>query len=181
MQRRVSNVGDGAGASQAAPGGERCSTRHGHQLAPLRGQSGDAYRFRITATDRALNSASIVTEPVLVPVDDRDRRLLRLSRGWKRTRTRAAWGSSIVRANGAGATAHEFNGTRIALVGRRLPRAGRFRVTIDGRTRTLRARGRSGHRSVLWVSSKFASGAHTLRLRSLGGGPVELDAVVPSP
>jgi hypothetical protein len=74
-----------------------------------------------------------------------------------------------------------FNGTQIALIGRRLAKGGRLRVTIDGRSRTLRVRGRSGHRSVLWVSSKFASGAHTLRLRSLGGGPVELDAVAPSP
>jgi hypothetical protein len=178
----VSNVGDGAGASQAEPEWRTLLDKAPTNSLHFRGQSGDAYRFRITATDRALNSASIVTEPVLLPVDDRDRRLLRLSRGWKRTRASAAWGGSIVRAKGAGATARmRFNGTRIALIGRRLPKGGRLRVTIDGRTRTLRARGRSALRSVLWVSSKFASGTHTLRLRSLGGGPVELDAVAPSP
>jgi hypothetical protein len=178
----VSTVGDGAGASQAAPEWRTLLDKAPTNSLHFRGRSGDAYRFRITATDRALNSASIVTEPVLVPVDDRDRRLLRLSRGWKRTRTRAAWGGSIVRAKGPAATARmRFNGTRMALIGRRLPKGGRLRVTIDGRTRTLRTRGRSGHRSVLWVSSKFASGTHTLRLRSLGGGPVELDAVAPSP
>jgi hypothetical protein len=34
---------------------------------------------------------------------------------------------------------------------------------------------------VLWVSPRLAAGSHLLRLRSLGGGPVEVDAVAPSP
>jgi hypothetical protein len=178
----VSKANDGAGASQAEPEWKTLLDKAPTNSLHFRGESGDAYRFRITATDRALNSASIVTDPVLIPVDDRDRRLLRLSRGWKRSRVSNAWGGSVVRAKGPGATARmAFNGTRVALIGRRLAKGGRLRVTIDGRSRTLRVRGRSGHRSVLWVSSKFAAGAHTLRLRSLGGGPVELDAVAPSP
>jgi hypothetical protein len=178
----VSTVSDGAGASQAEPEWKTLLDKAPTNSLHFRGESGDAYRFRITATDRALNSASIVTDPVLIPVDDRDRRLLHLSRAWKRTRATGAWGGSIVRAKGSGATARmRFNGTRVALIGRRLPKGGRLRVAVDGRSRNLRVRGRSGHRSVLWVSSKFASGAHTLRVRSLGGGPVELDAVAPSP
>jgi hypothetical protein len=178
----VSKVSDGARASQAGPEWERLLDKATTNSLHFRGESGDAYRFRITATDRALNSASIVTDPVLIPVDDRDRRLLHLSRAWKRTRATGAWGGSVVRAKRSGATARmRFNGTRVALIGRRLPKGGRLRVAVDGRSRNLRVRGRSGHRRVLWVSSRFASGAHTLRLRSLGGGPVELDAVAPSP
>jgi hypothetical protein len=177
----VSEVHDGAGASQAAQWRtllDKAPTNSLH----FRAESGDAYRFRITATDRALNSATVVTDPVLIPVDDRDRKLLRLSRGWTRTRVSDAWGGTVVRAREAGATGRmRFRGRQIALIGRRLPKGGRLRVTIDGRSRTLRVRGRSAHRSVLWVSSRFAPGAHTLRLRSLGGGPVELDAVTPSP
>jgi hypothetical protein len=177
----VSEVHDGAGASQA-PEWRTLLDKAPTNSLHFRGESGDAYRFRITATDRALNSASILTAPVLIPVDDRDRKLLRLSRGWKRTRVSTAWGGSVVRANGPGATARmRFRGRQIALIGRRLPKGGRLRVTIDGRSRTLRVRGRSAHRSVLWVSSRFGPGAHTLRLRSLGGGAVELDAVAPSP
>jgi hypothetical protein len=178
----VSEAGDGAGASQAEP-----EWRTLLQKAPVnglhfRGESGDAYRFRITATDRALNSATLVTDPVLIPVDDRDRRLLRLSRGWKRTRAANAWGRTVVRAARRGATGRmRFRGTQVALIGRKLGRGGRLRVTIDGRSRTIRTRGRGGHRSVLWVSPRLRSGAHVLRLRSLGGGPVEFDAVAPSP
>jgi hypothetical protein len=177
----VSEVHDGASASQAAQWRtllDKAPTNSLH----FRGESGDSYRFRITATDRALNSATVVTDPVLIPVDDRDRKLLRLSRGWMRTRVNDAWGGTVVRAREAGATGRmRFRGRQIALIGRRLPKGGRLRVTIDGRSRTLRVRGRSAHRSVLWVSSRFRPGAHTLRLRSLGGGPVELDAVAPSP
>ena len=178
----VSEASDGAGASQAEPEWKTLIDKAPTNSLHFRGESGDAYRFRITATDRALNSASTVTDPVLIPVDDRDRGLLRLSRRWERTRVDNAWGRTVVRAKRAGATARmRFRGTQVALIGRKLPKGGRLHVTIDGRSRTLRVRGRTGHRSVLWVSSRFAPGAHTLTMRSLGGGPVELDAVAPSP
>jgi hypothetical protein len=178
----VRKAHDGAGASQAESDWRPLLDKAPVNGLHFRGEPGAAYRFRITATDRALNSASIVTDPMLIPVDDRNRRVLRLSRGWKRTRAAQAWGRTVVRARGAGPTGRvRFRGTQVALIGRRLPRGGRLRVTIDGRSRTLRMRGRSGHRSVLWVSRRLEAGAHTLRLRSLGGGPVELDAVAPSP
>jgi hypothetical protein len=178
----VSTAGDGAGASQAEPEWRTLLEKAPTNGLHFRGDSGSAYRFRITATDRALNSATIVTDPVLIPVDDRDRGLLRLSRGWKRTRVENAWGRTVVRAKRAGATGRlRFRGTQVALIGRKLRRGGRLRVTIDGRSRTLRVRGRTPHRSVLWVSPRLGAGSHVLRLRSLGRGTVELDAVAPSP
>ena len=178
----VSTASDGAGASQAEPEWRTLLDQAPTNGLHFRGDSGDAYRFRITARDRALNSATIVTDPVLVPVDDRDRGLLRLSRGWKRTRAEQAWGRTVVRAKRAGATGRlRFRGTQVALIGRKLRGGGRLRVTIDGRSRVLRARGRTPHRSVLWVSPRLRDGSHVLRLRSLGRGPVELDAVAPSP
>jgi hypothetical protein len=178
----VSEVHDGAGASQAEPAWKTLLDKAPTNALHFRGESGNAYRFRITATDRALNSASIVTDPVLIPVDDRDRGLLRLSRGWKRTRASNAWGRTVVTAKNPGATARmRFRGTQVALIGRKVAKGGRLRVTVDGKSRILRVRGRSAHRSVLWVSRKLDPGTHVLRLRSLGGGPVELDAVAPSP
>ena len=178
----VSTAGDGAGASQAEPEWRRLLDQAPTNGLHFRGDSGNAYRFRITARDRALNSATIVSDPVLIPVDDRDRGLLRLSRGWKRTRAEQAWGRTVVRAKRAGATGRlRFRGTQVALIGRKLRRGGRLRVTIDGRSRTLRTRGRTPHRSVLWVSPRLRDGSHVLRQRSLGVGPIELDAVAPSP
>jgi hypothetical protein len=178
----VSEAADGAGASQAEPEWRTLRDKATTNALHFRGESGDAYRFRITATDRALNSATIVTDPVLIPVDDRDRGILHLSRGWKRTRATNAWGRTVVRAARPGATGRmRFRGTRVALIGRKLAKGGRLRVTLDGTSRTLRVRGRTGHRSVLWVSRKLKPGSHALRLRSLVGGAVELDAVAPSP
>ena len=54
-------------------------------------------------------------------------------------------------------------------------------MVLDGRDRVLRLRGRSAPRSVLWTSRTLEAGSHSLRIRSLGGGPVELDAVAPLP
>ena len=148
----------------------------------FRGDSGSAYQFRITAVDRAANRTTIVTDPLVLPVDDRDRGLWKLSRGWKRSKSASAWGRSVVRAEDAGATATlRFTGRSVSLIGRKLAKGGRLRVTLDGKSRTLRLRGRSGPRTVLWTSSRLRSGSHLLRVRTLGGGPVELDAVAPRP
>jgi hypothetical protein len=148
----------------------------------FRGDSGSAYQFRITAVDRAANRTAIVTDPLVLPIDDRDRGLWKLSSAWKRSRSATAWGGTVVRAEKAGATATlRFTGRSVALIGRKLAKGGRLRVTLDGKSRTLRVRGRSGPRTVLWSSSRLKAGSHRLRLRTLGGGPVELDAVAPRP
>jgi hypothetical protein len=148
----------------------------------FRGDSGSAYQFRITAVDRAANRTTVVTDPLVLPVDDRDRGLWHLSRGWKRTRSQSAWGRTVVRADAAGATGTlRFTGRSVSLIGRKLAQGGRLRLTLDGKSRTLRLRGHSRPRSVLWTSPRLRSGTHLLRVRTLGGGPVELDAVAPRP
>jgi hypothetical protein len=147
----------------------------------FRGEPGSAYEFRITAVDRAANRTSVVTDPLVLPVDDRDRGLWKLS-GWKRQPSASAWGRTVIRAREAGATgALRFSGRSVSLIGRKLAKGGRLKVTLDGKSRTLRVRGRSGPRTVLWTSPRLRSGSHVLRLRTLGGGPVELDAVAPRP
>jgi hypothetical protein len=148
----------------------------------FRGDSGSAYQFRITAVDRAANRTTIVTDPLVLPVDDRDRGLWHLSTGWKRTRSSSAWGHTVVRADEAGATGTlRFTGRSVSLIGRKLAKGGRLQATLDGKSRTLRLRGHSRPRTVVWNSPRLRSGTHLLRLRTLGGGPVELDAVAPRP
>jgi hypothetical protein len=176
----VREVADGAGPAQVAPEWRGLLDRAPVNGLHFRGEAGDAYQFRITAVDRAANRATVETEPVVIPVDDRSRRLWRLSRGWDRRRAETAWGRTVVRASRAGATGRlTFRGSRVALIGRRLQKGGRLRVRLDGHTRTLRVRGRSGPRTVLWTSRRLGQGTHSLALRNLGGGKVELDAVAP--
>lgn len=74
-----------------------------------------------------------------------------------------------------------FRGRRVALVGRRLAKGGRLRVTVDGRSRVISLRGRPKFRTVLFTSRRLRAGRHTLRVTTLGASPVELDAVAPLP
>jgi hypothetical protein len=144
----------------------------------FRGRPGRRYEFRVTAVDRAGNRSSATGEDLLIPVDDRDRSLIRFSKGWRRLKRKGAWGRHVVRSTRRGATAKlRFRGTRVALIGRRLPRGGRLRVKIDRRTRTVRLRGTPRHRRVLFTSRRLRSGVHGVRVTAVGGGPVELDAV----
>jgi hypothetical protein len=93
-----------------------------------------------------------------------------------------SWGKTVVRGKRAGATGRlRFRGTGLSLVGRKLPKGGRLRVSIDGKSRVVRLRGRSPRRSIVWKSGTLRPGSHGLKLRTLGGGTVELDAVAPTP
>jgi hypothetical protein len=179
----VRETANGLRTSQAPPGDWNLMTgRTATPSARFRAESGKAYQFRVTAVDRATNRGSAESSAVVVPVDDRDRKLLRFSRGWKRTPLTTAWGTTVRRAAEAGATARlRFAGRRVSLIGRRIRKGGRLRVSVGGRSKVLNLRGRSAPRQVLWTSRRMRDGAHVLRIRSMGGGPVEVDAVAPRP
>jgi hypothetical protein len=150
--------------------------------ASFRGEPGLAYEFRVGAEDRARNRSALVSDSVIVPFDDRDRKRLRTSRGWRRLKRKGAWGGRVLRSRRTGARARlRSHGRAVALIGRRLPRGGRLRVTIDGRSKVIRLRGRSRFRQVLFTSRRRDPGIHTLRLKALGGGKVEIDAIAPIP
>lgn len=148
----------------------------------FRGAPGTAYEFRVRAIDRAGNVSAAVVGSTLVPFDDRDK-VVRLSRGWKRLKRKSAWGRFVRRSARRGASARlRFVGTRVTLVGRRLRRGGRLRITVDGRSEVVRLRGRPRFRSVLYRSAELPRGSHTLRLTALDRSrPVEIDALAVSP
>jgi hypothetical protein len=153
----------------------------------FRGALGTEYEVRATAIDRAGNRSGLATDSVLVPIDDRDRELMRFSGGWQRLERRGAWGRFVMRARGGRRVRGSrpsrptlrlaFSGRSVALIGRRLRRGGRLLFSVDGRRRVLRLRGMPRHRQVLYESGPLAPGRHVLRLTALGGGPVEIDAV----
>jgi hypothetical protein len=171
----------GAGANASADVFRPLVARTALTRAYFRGKAGSSYKFRVTAFDRATNRASFESGVISIPVDDRDS-ALKLSRGWKRLRRKNAWGRTVIRSRlrGAGALLR-FSGRRVALIGRKLPRGGRVKVTIDGKTRVVSMRGKPRFRSVVFTSRRLAAGEHTLNLQALGRNPVELDAVAPLP
>jgi hypothetical protein len=171
-----------SGARRAANGWRTLVRTTTLSQARFRGRSGRAYEFRVQALDRAGNRSSFGVGRVIIPVDDRDRRLFQFSRGWRRLHRQRAWGRYVMRSRRPEAAARfRFRGRSVVLIGRRLPQGGRLKVSVGGRTRVLRLRGRPHFRRVLFVSRGMSPGRHTLRLRAVGGGPVEIDAVAPIP
>jgi len=145
------------------------------------GLPGAAYEFRVRARDRAANVSAPSTGGTVVPFDNLDR-ALRYDRGWKLRRRTAAYRGSVLRSRRRGSRASlRFTGSRIVLIGRRLPKGGRLLVRVDGTAKRIRLRGRGRHREVLYETVGLGAGTHTLTLVALGGGPVELDALAALP
>lgn len=148
----------------------------------FRGGAGKSYEFRVTAFDRAANASTPASGTVSFPVDDHNRRMWRLSKGWRGVKSSEAYGGRSIRPKREGASARlSFSGTGVALIGRKLAKGGRLAVTIDGKRTTLRLRGKAVYRETLWTSPALTAGNHVLRVKWIGGGPVELDAVAPLP
>jgi hypothetical protein len=168
---------------EAAAQGWRTLLSHStHTRQHFRGRAGAAYQFRVTARDRAGNSDDAASSAVVIPIDDRSRRRLHLSHGWRRLHRSQAWGRFVVRSRKRGASGRmRFRGSRVALIGRRLSKGGRLRVRVDGRAKTVRLRGKPRFRQVLFLSRRLSPGRHRLGFRAVGGGPVELDAVAQVP
>ncbi len=179
----VREVARGARTSQA-PQWRTILSRSKDTSVVFRGRTGRAYEFRVTAFDRAANASTPATGTLVFPVDDRNRRMLRLSAGdWSGVEQASAYGGRAIRSKRAGASARmRFSGTRVALVGRKLPDGGRLRVTIDGKqAATLKLKGRGPVRQTLYTSKTLKAGGHVLRVEALDRAPVELDAVAPIP
>ena len=102
-----------------------------------------------------------------------------LARAGSALQRKGAWGRTVVRSSQREATAKlRFRGRRVALIGRRLPKGGRLRVTIDGGQRTISpARAARGTAACCSPRRRLRRRAARVRLTAVGGGPVELDAV----
>jgi glycerophosphoryl diester phosphodiesterase len=147
------------------------------RTASFRGRAGVTYLFRLRARDRFGNLSRFDYDKTVVPRDDRSRRL-RLSGDWRRIRRRGAYGRTLTRVRGAGASASiAFRGTQVAVIVRRSPRAGRLLVTLGRRSKVVVLRARARHRRVVFRSRRLPSSRHLLVLRALGGGVVDLDAI----
>jgi hypothetical protein len=143
----------------------------------FRGSPGKGYDFRVAAVDRAGNRSSYATAAVLVPIDERDK-AVRRSRGWRTIKRRGAWGGRLISTSRRGRTLRvKFTGRRAAIVGRRSRKGGRVKVSV-GRWSTVRRLRGSNRRSVILIGTRTQKpGTHVLKLRTLGGGPVTIDAI----
>lgn len=147
----------------------------------FRGSQGGAYQVRVQAFDKASNPSVQRQALSLVPLDDLSNRVS-LSRGWRQLKRQGAYQRSVSRSSSKGAKARlEFGGSRIALVTRKLPKGGRVRVSVDGKSKVISLRGKSSFRQVLYRSRKLGGGPHRLTVTALSSRPTEIDAVAIRP
>ncbi len=149
--------------------------------ARLHGAGGVTYEIRARGYDRAANFGT-ATATTTFPLDNLSHRLKFSKRGWKVLGRQGAWQLTTSRATERGASLSlKFKGTQATLVTRKLPRGGKVRVTVDGKSRVVSLRGKSKLRRTLVDSAKLGAGDHTLRVTSLGKAPVEIDAIAIRP
>lgn len=147
----------------------------------FRGEPGSSYQFQVSATDRAGNRGSSTSDAISVPFDDRDPQLS-FADGWRKLKRSGAWGRFTMRSSEKGATASiPVDGARFAVIGRRLKKGGRLRMSILKRSKVKRLKGTSKHREVLYVSARLPKGPNTLKLKALDDAAVEIDAVAVIP
>ncbi len=133
----------------------------------------------MTAIDRAGNRRSATGNDLLIPVDDRDRSLIRFSKGWKRLKRSGRLGP--VR----GALHPSRRHGQAALPGHppgadRAPAAQGRQAAGEDRQRQADGQPAGPSRGIAACCSPRSGCApelHGVRLTAVGGGPVELDAV----
>jgi hypothetical protein len=146
---------------------------------------GATYGYRVRATDRRGNVSGWSMVTTLVPRRYEETTAAASWSGtWSRSWTASASGGrSLWTASAGRRVRFVFSGRSIGWVGRRGPGAGRAEVRIDGvrvaivseSAATLR------YRDVVFARTLAVGGRHTIEIRPLGNGRVDVDAFVTLP
>ncbi len=146
---------------------------------------GTTYGYRVRATDRHGNRSGWSTVTTVLPRRYQETTTAATWSGtWSRSWTwRASGGTSRWTSSAGRRVKFVFSGRSIGWVGRRGPGAGRAEVRIDGvrvaivseSAATLR------YRNVVFARRLASGGRHTIEIRPLGNGRVDVDAFVTLP
>ncbi len=150
------------------------------RTATFTGEPGEAYVVRVrTRAAGSEDYGPVASATVLVPLDERDRRVT-LSRGWRKQRRGGAWNGATASASSSKATATlRFTKRRVRVIVRRTPSSGQLAVVLDGRRSVVRLAGPAAGRQVAFDSGPLRRGAHRLTVKPAGDGRVEIDAIAP--
>jgi subtilisin family serine protease len=143
---------------------------------------GHLYQYRLRARDAAGNWSAWADGPTLSSLVVQDRSTaVAYSGTWRKALYSGASGGSTTYARAANARARiVFSGRAVAIVAPTGPTRGSARLYIDGLYRgTISFRSSRGNSRVVVVSTTFPTLAtHTVQLRLVGNGRVDLDAFV---
>ena len=143
---------------------------------------GTSYGFRVRATDAAGNVGAWATFPTLTPARAQDSSSsVTYTGAWTRVTGPSLSGGSARYATSATRRARlTFTGREVALVATRRTTGGHAKVLIDGvqvATIDLDA-GATQYRRVVFARAFAAVGRHSIEIRPIGDGRVELDAFI---
>ena len=133
--------------------------------------------WRIKATDLVGNSAT--STPLLTRMVPVQAQRAALSSGWTVIAQSTAAGGDVLRAAAGWRSAtFDFTGRGVALVAPFGPGKGKVRIRLDGQAVATidLARKTSAPRRMVWVSGALTPGPHTVKVVTVGGAPVDLDA-----
>ncbi|HEY8799158.1 MAG TPA: S8 family serine peptidase, partial [Candidatus Limnocylindrales bacterium] len=140
---------------------------------------GHLYQYRLRARDAVGNWSGWAYGPTFLGGLIQDRSSAVVYRGtWRRATSTAASGGTVTYATAAGALARTtFTGRAVAIVAPVGPTRGSAAIYIDGTYRgTLSFRARSGlSRDVVYAAAFPTLATHTIELRLVGNGRVDLD------
>ncbi|MBA2382413.1 MAG: S8 family serine peptidase, partial [Chloroflexi bacterium] len=143
---------------------------------------GHAYQYRVRAQDGVGNWSAWASGPIVTGALLQDRATaVTYSGTWKKSTYVNASGGSTTYATSSGARVRTtFSGRGIAMVAPVGTTRGSARIYIDGAYRTtVSFRASSGRSRVVMFSTTFATlGTHTIDVRLVGNGRVDLDAFV---
>ena len=146
---------------------------------------GTTYRYQVRATDhRGNRSAWSPVTTVLPRRYEETTAAASWSGGWTRSWTSSASGGrSLWTASTGRRMTFAFSGRSVGWVGRRGPGGGRAEVRIDGVRVAIvsQAASTTRYRSIAFSRTLSAGGRHTIEIRPLGDGRVDVDAFVTLP
>jgi hypothetical protein len=150
----------------------RHSTAHN---ATLHGKPGTSYQVLVSAVDPT-GGASVAT--VVTTTIPRDQP--RSAKHWQRHKSKKFFNGSLLASARRGATlVSHGHGKRIVVIGARSSTTGRFRVRIDHGhwSAPISTHAKSAKvRQVLWKSKRLHAGRHTITIKVVGRGSVDIDA-----
>jgi phosphatidylinositol-3-phosphatase len=131
---------------------------------------GHSYQFRVQAVDAAAVASAWVSASTLVPSGARPPKG-HFGHGWTLHRVGGAWQGHAISSSTAGASfTLLYTGGSLSVIGETSPAGGRARVTVDGRSRTVRLHSSSRHtRRVIYRSARLGSRLHRLQIQVLSG------------
>jgi hypothetical protein len=143
---------------------------------------GRQYRFRIRATDREGNTSTYLTWPTLAPsLHQETSSLAKYTGYWTASKnTKMSAGGGRYTSSSTRRFTFVFTGRNVAWVATKTTSSGRAQVFIDGayqRTINLDAAATT-YRQIVFSKVYPAKSPHTMEIRPLGDGRVDVDAIV---